>query len=315
MIKILANDGIHPDAKFLLEESGFQVDTEKIAQDDLMDKLPDYDAIIVRSATKVRKELIDHCPNLKVIARAGVGLDNIDHEYARSIGREVMNTPAASSEAVAELVFGHMFNVARYLHQANRDMKDGDFKQLKKAYSKGFQLRGKTLGIIGFGRIGRETARIGIGMGMNILPVDLLPDLDVAIDLNLYQSNQIKLAVKVPTVDMDTMLRNSDFISIHVPTSNGAIIGEYELQLMKPTATIINTSRGGMIDETALLDALDKGEIGFAAIDVFEDEPTPGKDLLNHPLISVSPHIGGSTVEAQTNIGMELADKLIAYFS
>jgi len=213
------------------------------------------------------------------------------------------------------LVFGHMFNVARYLHQANRDMKDGDFKQLKKAYSKGFQLRGKTLGIIGFGRIGRETARIGIGMGMNILPVDLLPDLDVAIDLNLYQSNQIKLAVKVPTVEMDTMLRNSDFISIHVPTSNGAIIGEYELQLMKPTATIINTSRGGMIDETALLDALDKGEIGFAAIDVFEDEPTPGKDLLNHPLISVSPHIGGSTVEAQTNIGMELADKLIAYFS
>lgn len=315
MIKILANDGIHPDAKFLLEESGFQVDTEKIAQEDLMDKLPQYDAIIVRSATKVRKDLIDHCPNLKVIARAGVGLDNIDHDYARSIGREVMNTPAASSQAVAELVFGQMFTVARFLHQSNRDMYGGDFKKLKKAYSKGFQLRGKTLGIIGFGRIGRETAKIGVGMGMNILPVDVLPDLDVEIDLDLYQSDQVKVAVKIPTVDMDTMLRNSDFISIHVPTAKSAIIGEYELQLMKPTATIINTSRGGMIDEEALLDALDKGEIGFAALDVFEGEPTPREALLNHPLISVTPHIGGSTVEAQSNIGMELADKLIAYFS
>lgn len=315
MIKILANDGIHPDAKLLLEESGFQVDTEKIAQENLMEELPNYDAIIVRSATKIRKDLIDQCPNLKVIARAGVGLDNIDHDYARSVGRTVMNTPAASSEAVAELVFGHMFNVARYLHQANRDMAESDFKRLKKSYSKGFQLRGKTLGIIGFGRIGRATARIGLGMGMNILPVDIEPDMNVEIDLKLHQSDQVKLSVHIPTVDMDTMLRNSDFISIHIPSSNGAIISTYELQIMKPTATIINTSRGGMIDEVALLDALDKGEIGFAAMDVFENEPTPKKELLNHPLISVSPHIGGSTVEAQTNIGMELANKLITYFS
>ncbi len=315
MIKILANDGIHPDGKLLLEESGFQVDTEKIPPEELPEKLPEYDAIIVRSATKVRKDLIDKCPNLKVIARAGVGLDNIDHDYARSIGRVVMNTPAASSQAVAELVFGHMFTVARYLHQANRDMAIGDFKKLKKTYSKGFQLRGKTLGIIGFGRIGQETARIAIGMGMNVLPVDVLPDLDVNIDLEVHQSDQVKLSVHVPMVDMDTMLRNSDFVTIHVPTAKDAILGEYEFQIMKDTATVINTARGGMIDEDALLDALDKGEIAFAALDVFENEPNPRKELLNHPRISVSPHIGGSTVEAQRNIGMELAEKIIAYFS
>ena len=174
MVKILANDGIHPDGKTLLEEANYQVDTEKVAQEDLKDVLPGYDVIIVRSATKVRKDLIDACPNLKVICRAGVGLDNIDVAYAREKGIEVYNTPAASSQSVAELVFTHMFNIARFINRSNRELvRDGaDFKGLKKQYSKGMELRDKTLGIVGFGRIGQSVARIGLGLGMHILPTD-----------------------------------------------------------------------------------------------------------------------------------------------
>lgn len=317
MIKILANDGIHPDGKMLLEEAGYTVETTKVAQEDLKDALPGYDVIIVRSATKVRKDLIDACPKLKIIARGGVGLDNVDHQYAREKGIEVINTPAASSQAVAELAFGHMFALARHLQNANWEMRNMDaarFNKLKKDYSNGFQLRGKTLGVIGFGRIGVETARIGLGLGMNVLPYDIIPDLKIAIDVNIYQSETAKLTIKLKTVEMDELLAKSDFISIHVPFSDGPVIGKTEMQKLKDGVILVNTSRGGMIDEEALLEGLESGKIGGAALDVFDNEPTPREAILHHPKISLSPHIGGSTIEAQTNIGLELADKIIAFF-
>ncbi len=317
MIKILINDGIHPDGKMLLEDAGFRVDTDKIAQEDLPSKLPDYNAIVVRSATKVRTDLIDLCPNLKVIARGGVGLDNIDVDHAKGKGITVINTPAASSESVAELAFAHMFTLARFLHQSNREMPERgttDFKNLKKSYSKGMQLRGKTLGIIGFGRIGQETARIGLALGMNVLPVDLMIN-HTDIDINLFNSKDVKLTVHVPTVSFDEMLAKSDFISLHVPSVGRAILGSAEFEKMKDGVVIINCSRGGTIDEEALLEGLDSGKIAAAGLDVFENEPTPLKSLLDHPKISVTPHIGASTVEAQRNIGLELADKIIAAFN
>ncbi|MEO1715169.1 MAG: D-2-hydroxyacid dehydrogenase, partial [Bacteroidota bacterium] len=300
-----------------LEEAGYEVDLNKIPQDELPEKLPAYDVIIVRSATKVRQELIDQCPNLKVIARGGVGMDNIDVEYARSKGIQVMNTPAASSESVAELVFAHLFSLARSLHLSNRQMPSraqDDFKALKKSYSKGFQLRGKTLGIVGFGRIGQEVARIGLALGMKVLPVDLYVD-QADIDIDLYSSDEISLHVKVNTTEMDEMLRNSDIITLHVPFKGGkALLGKEEMAKMKQGVVLVNSARGGVIDEAALLEALESGQVRSAALDVFENEPTPDARLTNHDKISVSPHIGASTLEAQRNIGLELADRILAHF-
>ena len=315
MIKILANDGIHEDGKTLLEEAGYQVDTEKVPQDKLAEVLPDYNVVIVRSATKIRKDLIDLCPKLQVIARAGVGLDNIDYDYAREKGKEVFNTPAASSQSVAELAFAHMFSLARFLHQSNQALRadDSNFKALKKAYSKGFQLRGKTLGVIGFGRIGQETARIGLALGMNVMPVDIFVD-EVDIDINLYHSDKVRLAVKVETYDMDEMLAKADIISLHVPFAGKPLIGAEELAKAKEGVIIINAARGGTVDEEALLAGLKSGKVYGAGLDVFENEPTPRKELLQHPRVSVTPHIGASTVEAQANIGLELADKIIAFY-
>ncbi len=315
MIKILANDGIHPDGKTLLEEAGYQVDTDKVAQDNLVNVLPGYDVIIVRSATQVRKELIDACPNLKVIARGGVGLDNIDYEYAESKGITVFNTPAASSQAVAELVFAHIFSMARFLHQSNKELKTGkDFNKLKKAYSDGVQLRGKKLGIIGFGRIGQEVARIGVGLGLEVLATDILIH-EVDMDFSVYKSREVKMSIHFETVDMDTVIRQSDIITLHVPFSGGRpVIGREEIEKMKPGSYLINTARGGAVDEEALLEALESGKIAGAGLDVFENEPTPRKDLLEHARVSVTPHIGASTIEAQSNIGLELADRILAHF-
>lgn len=315
MIKILANDGIHPDGKTLLEEAGYQVDTDKVPQEDLIKVLPAYDVIIVRSATQVRKELIEHCPNLKIIARGGVGLDNVDYEFAESRGITVINTPAASSQAVAELAFAHIFSLARFLHQSNKDLKAGkDFNKLKKAFSEGVQLRGKTLGIIGFGRIGQEMARIGLGLGMNVLAVDLIVN-EVDIDINLYKSEDVRLLVRLETTDFERVIRESDIVSVHVPFQGGrAVIGAEEVKKMKKGAYVINTARGGAIDEDVIMEALESGKLAGVGLDVFENEPTPRRDLIDHPRVSVSPHIGASTLEAQMNIGLELADRIIAYF-
>jgi len=316
MIKVLANDGIHPDGKLLLEDAGFEVHTDKIPQDELMTKLQEYEVICVRSVTKIRQPLIDACPNLKVVARGGVGLDNIDVDYARSKGVAVMNTPAASSQSVAELVFAHMFTLSRSLHLANRQMPgegNSAFKKLKKSYSKGFQLRGRTLGIVGFGRIGQEVARIGLALGMNIKPVDLVVE-SSDIHIDLYSSDSVSMAVKVPTVEMDEMLSESDFITFHVPSIGRALIGADEIAKMKDGVVLINTARGGTIDEDALLAGLNSGKIGGAGLDVFVNEPTPREDLIQHDRVSASPHIGASTAEAQRNIGLELADQIIAFY-
>lgn len=316
MIKILVNDGMHPDGKLLLEEANYQVDDTKIPQEELAARLPEYDAIVVRSATKVRKELIDQCPNLKVIARGGVGMDNIDVAYARSKGIKVINTPKASSQSVAELVIGHLFNLSRSLHRSNREMPtEGheNFKALKKQYAKGQQLRGKTLGIIGFGRIGQEVARLALGMGMRVLASDL-EDKTVAIDLRIAGMEALALSVNVSTVSLATILKESDYITIHVPSSDRPIIGAEEMQQLKDGVILVNTSRGGAIDEATLLEALENGKVAAAGLDVFVGEPKPNPALLNHPQLSVSPHIGASTLEAQRNIGLELADAFIAFF-
>jgi D-3-phosphoglycerate dehydrogenase len=317
MIKILANDGIHPDGVILLGEAGYQVDTEKVSQKDLPKVLPAYDVIIVRSATEVRKALIDQCPKLKIIVRGGVGLDNIDVDYARSKGITVMNTPAASSQSVAELVFAHLFSLARSLQLAHQEMPtkgNTAFKQLKEKYSQGFQLRNKTLGIVGFGRIGQEVSRIGLALGMNVMPVDIAIE-EADIEINVFNSEKVKLSVHLDTYEWEDVLAKSDFITLHVPFRGGkAIIGAEEIAQMKDGAMIVNTSRGGAVDEAALLEALNSGKLAGAALDVFMDEPHPRQDLLDHPKVSVSPHIGASTLEAQANIGLEVADRILDFF-
>jgi D-3-phosphoglycerate dehydrogenase / 2-oxoglutarate reductase len=314
MVKILANDGIHPDGRLLLEEANYLVEEDKIPQEELVSKIGEYDVLIVRSATKVTKAVIDAGKNLKVIARGGVGMDNIDLEYAQSKGIQVYNTPMASSRAVAELTIGHLFALSRMIHLSNREMAaGGDFKKLKKNYETGFQLRGKTLGIIGFGRIGQEVAKIALGIGMNVRAHDpFVQEAEIGIQLAAFED--IKLGVKINTESMDKILRESDFISFHIPGGNLPLIRKEDLAKMKNGVILLNTARGGVIDEDALLEALESGKVGAAGLDVFENEPTPRESLLKHPRVSCTPHIGASTVEAQSYIGMELADKIIAFF-
>lgn len=310
-MKILANDGIEPVGKQLLEQAGFVVDTQKIPQEELVQRLPGYDAICVRSATKVRKELIDACPGLKAIARGGVGMDNIDVEYARSKGIQVINTPAASSRSVAELALAHMTGLSRFLHQANREMPAGGtsrFEELKKAYAKGQELEGKVLGIIGFGRIGQELARIGLGMGMEIMAVDpYISEVELTIGHPRYQWK-----ASIQTTPMQEMLAQADYISLHIPSAGKPVLGQAEFDMMKEGVILVNASRGGTVDESALLHALDSKKVAAAGLDVFEHEPTPRQDILEHPRVSLTPHIGASTAEAQNKIGEELAEKLIA---
>lgn len=314
MIKILANDGIHPDGRLLLEEANYDVSEDKIPQETLAEHIGDYDVLIVRSATKVTKAVIDAGKKLKIIARGGVGLDNIDVEYAQSKGIQVFNTPMASSRAVAELAMGHIFAMSRMLHRSNLELPTGgDFKKLKKNYETGVQIKGKTMGIVGFGRIGQELAKIALGLGMRVRAHDpYVNEADVALQLSDFED--IKISVKVRTESLDKILRDADYISFHIPGTGKALIGADELQKMKQGVYLINTARGGVIDEDALLDALNSGKVAGAGMDVFVNEPTPREDLLKHPAVSCTPHIGASTLEAQSYIGMELADKILAFF-
>lgn len=314
MIKILANDGIHPDGKLLLEEASYVLNEEKIPQDELLNRIGEYDVLIVRSATKVTREVIDAAKSLKIIARGGVGLDNIDVDYAKTKGIAVYNTPKASSRAVAELTFGHMFSLARMLQRSNRELAaGGDFKKLKKAFETGFQMRGKTLGIVGFGRIGQEVAKMALGLGMAVRAHDpYVQEAEVGIQLHNY--DDLKLNIRIRTESFEKVIRESDFITLHLPGGGQPIVTEEVLEKMKDGVFLINTARGGVIDEKALLAALDSGKVGGAGLDVFENEPTPSEALLKHPKVSCSPHIGASTLEAQSYIGMELADKIIAFF-
>ncbi|MBO6516561.1 MAG: D-2-hydroxyacid dehydrogenase [Bacteroidia bacterium] len=318
MIRILVNDGIHPKGQYLLEQAGFEVDTTSIPQEELADKLNAYDAILVRSATKVRKELIDAAPNLKLIGRGGVGLDNIDVEYARERGIEVINTPAASSNSVAELVFAHLLSSIRFLNKTNRQMADtefGRFKELKKESSKGQELFGKTLGVIGFGRIGRETARIAIGAGMNVVAHD--PYLESAdVELKFHPAfNMASVKVPVPMISKEELLAQSDFISLHIPGGGEAVIGEREIGLMKKGAVLVNCARGGVVDEKAMSHALAEGHLSAVGLDVFETEPPVNMDFFTRDDVSLSPHIGAATSEAQERIGEELAQKITAFFN
>lgn len=314
-IKILANDGIDATGKALLEKAGFTVVTDKVDQKDLITEINDkgYVALTVRSATQVRKELIDACPNLKVIARGGVGMDNIDVEYAQSKNILVINTPAASSNAVAELVFAHALNAVRFLYDSNRQMPvsgEQKFDELKKKYAKGVELRGKTFGILGFGRIGQQVARIALGMGMKVIAYDpFVKEADVQVEI--HGAEPVKVNIK--TIPLAKVLENSDLITFHVP--GGKLITGAEIEVMKKGIIVINTSRGGVIKEDDLIEGLNSGQIAHACLDVFEGEPVPYKGILKHPKISLTPHIGAATNEAQERIGVELAEKIIAALS
>ncbi len=314
MVKILANDGIDPFGKKLLEDAGFTVDTNTIPQEQLADALKNYDGITVRSATKLRKELIDAAPNIKIIGRGGVGMDNIDVEYARSKGIIVINTPSASSLSVAELVFAHLFTGVRFLQEANRKMPTEGatkFNDLKKAYAKGVELRGKNIGIIGFGRIGKETAAVALGLGMNVLAHDLRT---IEGNITLHLTQGITVDIPFKTVSLEEVITQSDFISLHTPLTKKPILGKEEFSKMKKGVGIINCSRGGIVDEQALIEALNNEQVAFAGLDVFDNEPKPLATLLNHPKISLTPHIGASTNEAQERIGEELATLIINHF-
>jgi len=311
-MKILANDGISESGKNKLEEYGFKVDLTKVSQEQLVDYINtnSITSLLVRSATQVRKDIIDNCPSLKIIGRGGVGMDNIDVEYAKSKGLQVINTPAASSKSVAELVFSHLFSCVRFLHESNRSMPlDGDskFKDLKKSYAKGTELSGKTLGIIGFGRIGQEVAKIGIGIGMNIIFFDKL-NKEVGLTLNFFdgQSNTFNLS----SSSYEDLLNSSDFITVHIPASDKYIIDSNEFSQMKNGVGILNLSRGGILNEEELLKNIESGKVSFAGIDTFENEPKPSIKILMNSNISLTPHIGAATNEAQDRIGVELADKI-----
>ncbi|SEG31424.1 D-2-hydroxyacid dehydrogenase [Sphingobacterium lactis] len=310
-MKILANDGIDPIGKKILEDAGFIVDTVHIPQEELAGRLNEYDAVTVRSATKLRQPLIDLCPNIKVIGRGGVGMDNIDVDYARSKGITVVNTPAASSHSVAELVFAHLLNGVRFLYDSNRKMPvegGSNFGGLKKAYGAGTELQGKVLGVVGFGRIGRETAKIALGLGMTVIYSDLFEG-PQSLTLNL--AGGVEVNVPVEQVELVEIFKQADFISLHVPFTDKPVIGKEEIALLKDGVGLVNASRGGVIDELALVEALNSGKVAFAGIDVFDNEPTPRAEVLTHPKISLTPHIGAATNEAQERIGEELAQLLI----
>ena len=302
-MKILANDGISQNAIEILTKAGYNVITTKVSQNQLIDFInkEDIKILLVRSATQARKDLIDACPSLKLIGRGGVGMDNIDVKYAQEKG-------------VAELVFAHLFSGVRFLYDSNRNMPlEGDtlFSELKKKYAKGKELQGKTLGIIGIGRIGKSVARIALGLGMKVITYDPHHQ-GVTITLSFFDGRFLDF--DIPNVSKEDLLKSSDFITLHVPSQKEPIIGEKEFNLMKDGAGIINLARGGVVDEKALLNALDEGKVAFAGLDVYENEPTPSIKILMHPNVSLSPHIGAATLEAQDRIGEELASLIIDYF-
>ena len=312
-MKILANDGISQNGMDALEAEGFEVLNIKVAQNQLESYINDngIDAVLVRSATEIRQELLEACPGIKLIGRGGVGMDNIDVQYAEDQGIHVINTPEASSVAVAELVFAHLFGLARFLHQANREMPlEGDtrFNDLKKMYASGIELRGKTLGLIGFGRIGQETAKIALGIGMNVIATDIFIQ-KATITLDFFNGQKVNF--NIDTVSKEEVFKEADFISIHTPSTENYLIDQKEIQQMKPGVGIINTARGGVLNEVALVNAIEDGKVLFAGLDVFEKEPTPEVQLLMNPELSLTPHTGAATKEAQDRIGTELASQII----
>ncbi len=317
-MRILANDGIAADAKAALEAKGFTVITEKAPQDDLIATLNDecYETLLVRSATKVTREVLESCSNLKLIGRAGVGLDNIDLVAAEECEVKVFNTPSSSSQAVAELVIASAFTLARFLNYSNREMPvqgETEFSVLKKAYSKGFELRGKTIGILGFGRIGQAVAQYALGIGMKVIASDRSNNSKKSISFDVAG---VSIQCDIPLVSKSELLSKSDIITLHIPAQkDGYVLGEKEFDMMSNTACLINAARGGVIDESALLNALNNNKLRAAALDVFETEPKPSKEIISHPRISLTPHTGAATVEAQQRIGEELVSNILSFYS
>ncbi|MEY3801116.1 MAG: hypothetical protein RLZZ548_996 [Bacteroidota bacterium] len=314
-MRVLANDGIDAAGKQILEAAGFEVITNKVTQEELPNVIGEYDVLIVRSATKVNASVIN-ASSLKLIARAGVGLDNIDMKAAGEKNIPVVNTPNASSRSVAELVFAHLFSLSRFLHKANRQMPTNGiagFKDMKKVYSDGFELMGKKLGIIGFGRIGQEVAKMAIGLGMEVLVYDYKQrEFDVVVQMaKAYQSHNFKVTLKGQS--LDTVLSQSDCLTIHTPGS-AEVIGTAEIAQMKAGSVLINCARGGVVNEVALAEALQSGQISCAGVDVFENEPPTNDLMISQDNCSLSPHIGASTKEAQERVGIELAEKITGFF-
>ncbi|HLW31623.1 MAG TPA: D-2-hydroxyacid dehydrogenase [Aequorivita sp.] len=313
-MKVLANDGISTNGIETLKKAGFEVLNVHVAQEQLQNYINEHkvEVLLVRSATKVRRNIIDACPSLRIIGRGGVGMDNIDVDYALQKGLEVINTPEASSASVAELVFAHLFGGVRFLPDSNRNMPlEGDtrFNDLKKAYGAGRELRGKTLGIIGFGKIGRQVAKLALGCGMKVIASDR--EVGEA-NINLEFFDEQKITLRIKTAPVEQLITKSDFITLHVPAQSGYLIGAEEIAKMKDGVGVINASRGGVLNEEALLEGLESGKVSFAALDVFEGEPTPSIKVLMHDKISLSPHIGSATLEAQERIGTELAEQIIS---
>ena len=314
-MKILANDGISLAGKNLLEKEGFEVITTFVAQEQLADFINNnaIEVLLVRSATKVRQDLID-ATQLKIIGRGGVGMDNIDVEYAKSKGILVINTPASSSASVAEMVMAHVYSIFRNLHQSNRMMPlEGEtkFNELKKAYSKAYELRGKTMGIIGFGRIGREVAKSAIGAGMKVIAYDRhYGAADVPVEF--FDGQCLMFHFDIQT--FEEVISQADVITLHIPSQESYVIDADTISKMKDGVVIINTARGGVVCEEDLLDAIEDGKVRGSALDVFEDEPKPSVRLLMNEKLSLSPHLGGSTEEAQERIGIELAEQIAQFY-
>ena len=313
-MKVLANDGISKAGEHALKNAGIEVLDNRVAQDHVINFINEnnVDILLVRSATKVRKDMIDACPSLKIIGRGGIGMDNIDVEYAKNKGIKVINTPTASSKSVAELVFGHFFSLARFLHESNRLMPlEGEthFNAMKKSFSNAYELSGKTLGVIGFGSIGQEVVKIGISLGMKVKVLTRKPTTEV-LTLSFFDGQTVNFEI-TSTNDTDAFLKDADFISINTPKTNEYIIDTPQFEKMKDGVYIVNTARGGVINEVALIDFIESGKVAGAALDVFENEPTPELPLLMNPALSLSPHVGGNTVDAQEKIGAELAEQII----
>ncbi len=313
---ILANDGLSQKGIDALLSAGHTLLNHRVAQEQLINFLNEHqvEVLLVRSATQVRKELIDQVPSLKIIGRGGVGMDNIDVEYSESKGVSVINTPAASSRSVAEMVFAHFFSLARFLHDANRMMPlegETQFNQLKKSYANAVELSGKTLGIIGFGGIGKEVAQMGIALGMKVKVATRKPRKE-KIELSFFDGQKVQFEITTEVADA-SFYQDVDFLSINTPKTNGYLLDAEQFEMMKDGVFIVNTARGGVLNEEALLHYIDTEKIAGAALDVFENEPQPELNILMHPQLSLSPHLGGSTIDAQEKIGLELAEQIINY--
>lgn len=291
-MKVLVSDAIAEQGIEILKNAGFEVVQKTgLSPEELVKAIPDFDGIIVRSATKVTKEVIEAGNNLKVIGRAGIGLDNIDLEKAKEKGIKVINTPTATSISVAELALGMMFCAARRIPQASISTKNSKWEKKK---FKGFELYGKKLGIIGIGRIGSEMAKRAKILGMEIIAYD----------------PYVKTSDYANIVDLDTLLKESDYISLHIPKTNETehILDKTAFDKMKEGVVIINCARGGVVDENALYDAINDGKVRIACVDVFESEPAKDNKLFNLDQVIVTPHIGAQTKEGQTRAGTQVAE-------